>query len=181
MLKILLKLLLCFLAFGLTGVGAYNYDERIGSEQIVKSHCGAISLWYDASSTPANYRELKGINFREKIHGGSFFTFISFSNVTKGLNNGANSASNGLKLKKQLASQEQLGELSKGGGDVIGQSAKQATRIASETGQNAQDIQKVTSSVRKFSDGSQVETHAFRNAKTNELIQPKIIVNPRQR
>jgi hypothetical protein len=74
-----------------------------------------------------------------------------------------------------------LGQLSKGGGQVLGQPAKQAGRIASETGQNAQDIQKVSSGVKRFGDGSQVETHAFRNARTNELIEPKTIVNPRQR
>ena len=87
------------------------------------------------------------------------------------------SSSNGLKLQKQLASEEQLSQLSKGGGNVITQPAKQANRISKETGQNAQDIQKVSSRNKEFSNGSKIQTHAFRNAKTNELIEPKTIID----
>ncbi len=92
--------------------------------------------------------------------------------VTKG----ANSSANGLKLQKQLASQEQLGQLSKGGGTVISQPAKQANRIAAQTGRNPANIQKVSSSAKPVKDGTQIQTHSFRDASTNELIEPKTII-----
>lgn len=98
------------------------------------------------------------------------------SSVTKGAGNGANSATNALKLEKQLASQEQLGQLSKGGGTVISQPAKQADRIASQTGRNPANIQKVSSDARVAGDGQQIQTHSFRDASTNKLIEPKTII-----
>jgi len=99
-----------------------------------------------------------------------------FGSVTKGVGNGANSATNALKLEKQLASQEQLGQLSKGGGTVISQPAKQADRIAAQTGRNPANIQKVSSDARVARDGQQIQTHSFRDAHTNELIEPKTII-----
>ncbi len=92
--------------------------------------------------------------------------------VTKG----ADSSISGLKLQKQLASQEQLGQLSKGGGTVISQPAKQADRIAAQTGRNPANIQKVSSDVRVMKDGQQIQTHSFRDASTNKLIEPKTII-----
>lgn len=91
--------------------------------------------------------------------------------------NGANSSVNGVKLEKQLASEEQLSQLAEGGGTVISQPAKQADRIASETGRNPADIQKVSSDARIAKDGQQMQTHSFRDASTNELIEPKTIIN----
>ena len=88
----------------------------------------------------------------------------------------ADSSISGLKLQKQLASQEQLSQLSKGGGTVISQPAKQADRIAAQTGRNPANIQKVSSDVKPLRDGSKIETHSFRDASTNELIEPKTII-----
>ncbi len=79
-------------------------------------------------------------------------------------------------MEKQLASQEQLGQLSKGGGTVISQPANQAGRIASQTGRNPANIQKVSSDARVARDGQQIQTHSFRDASTNELIEPKTII-----
>ena len=78
-----------------------------------------------------------------------------------------------IKLEKKLASQEQLGQLSEGGGTVIGQPATQANRIASETGLDPAKIQKVSSDQRIASDGTKIQTKTFRDADTNKLIQPK--------
>jgi RHS repeat-associated protein len=89
---------------------------------------------------------------------------------------GANSSVNGVKLQKQLASQEQLGQLSKGGGTVISQPAKQADRVAAQTSRNPANIQKVSSDARAMKDGQQIQTHSFRDASTNELIEPKTII-----
>lgn len=96
--------------------------------------------------------------------------------VAKSAGKGANSALNALKLEKQLASKEQLSRLSKGGGTVISHPAKQAGRIASQTGRNPADIQKVSSDVRVARDGQKFQTHSFRDASTNELIEPKTII-----
>ncbi|WDE11754.1 RHS repeat domain-containing protein [Thalassomonas haliotis] len=87
------------------------------------------------------------------------------------------SAVNGVKLEKQLASQSQLTELAEGGGTVISQPAKQANRIAAQTGVEAKNVQKVSSDAHIAKDGSQVQTHSFRDADTNQLIEPKTIVD----
>ncbi|MEC4728928.1 RHS repeat-associated core domain-containing protein [Shewanella sp. D64] len=84
---------------------------------------------------------------------------------------------NAVKLEKQLASQSQLTELAAGAGTVISQPAKQANRIASQTGFEAKNIQKVSSEAHVAKDGSQVQTHTFRDAESNTLIEPKTIIN----
>ncbi len=84
---------------------------------------------------------------------------------------------NAVKLEKQLASQSQLTDLTGGAGNVISQPAKQANRIASQTGFKAKNIQKVSSDAHVAKDGSQVQTHTFRDAESNTLIEPKTIIN----
>ncbi|WP_404340030.1 RHS repeat-associated core domain-containing protein [Pseudoalteromonas mariniglutinosa] len=86
---------------------------------------------------------------------------------------GAESAINGVKLEKQLASEAQLTELAEGGGTIISQPAKQANRIAAQHGVDASNVQKVSSSSHKAKDGSSIETHAFRDASTNKVLEPK--------
>ncbi len=88
----------------------------------------------------------------------------------------AKSAVSGLNLQKQLASESQMSELASGGGTVISQPAKQAERIASETGANPSNIQKVSSSSFVAKDGQQIQTHAFRNSSNNAVIEPKTII-----
>ncbi|QSX28772.1 hypothetical protein JYB88_10845 [Shewanella cyperi] len=86
---------------------------------------------------------------------------------------GAESAISGVKLEKQLASEAQLTELAEGGGTIISQPAKQANRIAAQYGVDASQVQKVSSSSHTAKDGSSIETHAFRDASTNKVIEPK--------
>ncbi|WP_404409146.1 hypothetical protein LG272_01395 [Pseudidiomarina marina] len=90
---------------------------------------------------------------------------------------GAESAVQGVKLEKQLASESQLTELAEGGGTVISQPAKQANRIAEQHGVDAVNVQKVSSSAHTAKDGSQVQTHAFRDASSNKVIEPKSIID----
>jgi hypothetical protein len=90
--------------------------------------------------------------------------------------NRASSAKKSLLLKKQLASKSQVADLANGGGKVLGQPAKSAQRVASQYGIDAQDVQKVSSRSESFSDGTSIETHAFRNANTNELFETKTII-----
>jgi RHS repeat-associated protein len=101
---------------------------------------------------------------------------VGGSKVEKGVESGAKSSTDGLKLEKQVASQEQLDQLSKGGGTVISQPAKQADRIASQTGRDPANIQKVSSDARVARDGQKIQSHSFRDASTNELIEPKTII-----
>jgi len=89
----------------------------------------------------------------------------------------ADSAIDAVKLEKQLASEAQLGQLAEGGGTVIAQPAKQADRIAAQIGADPANIQKVSSDVHIAKDGQPIQTHSFRDASTNELIEPKTIIN----
>jgi len=93
------------------------------------------------------------------------------------LSRGAESAVSAVKLEKQLASQSQVSQLANGGGTVISQPAKQANRIASQTGANASDIQKVSSNAHVAKDGQTIQTHSFREASTNKLIEPKTMID----
>ncbi len=93
------------------------------------------------------------------------------------ITNGAESAVQGVKLEKQLASQSQLTQLSEGGGTVLSQPAKQANRIAAQHGVDPSNVQKVSSDAHTAKDGSQVQTHAFRDASTNKVIEPKSIID----
>ena len=90
---------------------------------------------------------------------------------------GAESAVNGVKLEKQLASEAQVTELAEGGGKVLSQPAKQANRIAEQHGVDPANVQKVSSSAHTAKDGSQVQTNAFRDASTNKVIEPKSIID----
>ncbi|KZN68264.1 hypothetical protein N473_07510 [Pseudoalteromonas luteoviolacea CPMOR-1] len=93
---------------------------------------------------------------------------------------GAESAVNAVKLEKQLASESQLTQLSEGGGTVISQPAKQADRIAAQHGVEASNVQKVSSDAHVAKDGQTVQTHAFRDASTNKVLEPKTIIDENQ-
>ena len=86
-------------------------------------------------------------------------------------------------LGKKLASEQQMAELAGGAGKVThGASTpkplRQAERLAGEYGGDAYSYQKVSSSSYKAADGGHVETHAFRNADTGQIIEPKSVINP---
>ncbi|MGO4552567.1 RHS repeat-associated core domain-containing protein [Lysobacter sp. 2RAF19] len=92
-------------------------------------------------------------------------------------------AGKSVQLSKGLASQQQLGELASGLGTVThGVAAhkplRAAENLASQHGGQAADYQKVSSSSYDAADGSHVETHAFRNSTTGQIIEPKTVINP---
>ncbi|MFC4653748.1 RHS repeat domain-containing protein [Rheinheimera marina] len=95
---------------------------------------------------------------------------------TANVSRGAESTMNGVRLEKQLASDHQLTELASGGGTIISQPAKQANRVAAQYGIDAKNVQKVSSSKHISKDRQSIETHAFRDASTNKVMEPKTMV-----
>jgi RHS repeat-associated protein len=94
-------------------------------------------------------------------------------------------AGEAVQLAKKLASESQLAELGAGGGTVThgagtAKELTQADRLAGQYGGKASDYQKVSSSSYTASDGSHVETHAYRDSQSGQVVEPKTIVNPAQ-
>lgn len=92
----------------------------------------------------------------------------------------AHSAINGLNLNKSLASEAQLSELARTGGLAVAGSGTEtklrvAEDLAKQYGGKASDWSKVTSSSYKAADGTIFEIHAYRNAVTGQLVEPKSI------
>lgn len=105
---------------------------------------------------------------------------VTEATAAKTANNAAHSAANGLNLNKSLANEAQLADLVKNGGmSVAGHGAKKelrdAPRLVAEYGGNASDWSKVTSESYKAADGTIFEIHAYRNAVTGQLVEPKSI------
>ncbi|WP_169740135.1 two-partner secretion domain-containing protein [Paraburkholderia acidipaludis] len=93
---------------------------------------------------------------------------------------GATNVTNGLNLNKSLASQQQLSELTGAVTTVAGNGSnttlRDAPRLVAEYGGNPSDWSKVTSSSYTAADGTQYEIHAYKNAVTGEIVEPKTIV-----
>ncbi|HET6586917.1 MAG TPA: RHS repeat-associated core domain-containing protein [Oleiagrimonas sp.] len=94
------------------------------------------------------------------------------------VNTAAHSAANGIRLQKQLGSAEQLADLVSGGGKAMAGAGtktpiRDVGRLVKEYGGKASDWAKVTSQSRVASDGTRFETHAYRNVRTGELVEPK--------
>ncbi len=159
-----------------------SVKERLSTGKTLRHPAGGNSSSFPATMNPVpgfeppmSSGELIGIIGSFASPAGAVRQSVKWG-AGKFVTKSASSSVNGLKLQKQLASQEQLGQLSKGGGTVISQPAKQANRIAAQTGRNPANIQKVSSDVRVAKDGQQIQTHSFRDASTNKLIEPKTII-----
>uniref|UniRef100_UPI001643DFA7 hemagglutinin repeat-containing protein n=1 Tax=Yersinia alsatica TaxID=2890317 RepID=UPI001643DFA7 len=92
----------------------------------------------------------------------------------------ANNAASGLNLNKSLASEAQLADLAKSGGiSMAGNGAdavlKDSARLVAEYGGKASDWSKISSQSYKAADGTVFEIHAYRNAITGQLVEPKTI------
>ncbi|WP_399200677.1 hypothetical protein [Tenebrionicola larvae] len=92
----------------------------------------------------------------------------------------AHNVINGLNLNKSLASEAQLSELARTGGLAVAGSGTEtklrvAEDLAKQYGGKASDWSKVTSSSYKAADGTIFEIHAYRNAVTGQLVEPKSI------
>lgn len=94
--------------------------------------------------------------------------------AAKGAATGAESAVNGLKLNKSLASQAQMGEV---GTTMAGAGARvpfrDAARVAKEHGGNAADWVKKSSSSHTARDGATFETHWVENVRTVQRVEFK--------
>jgi len=93
---------------------------------------------------------------------------------------GANSSVSGLNLNKSLASEAQLAELSRSGGTSVaghgsGAVLKDSARLVAEYGGKTADWSKVSSQSYKAVDGTVFEIHAYRNAATGQVVEPKTI------
>ena len=167
-----------------TGPIEHGHWIQAGELQTGDRLLSASDSWVDIEAVRISDEPLLAHNL-DVAEIDSFFVRGAAANDTDGvwvhncdpeIPNNSNSSPNALKLEKQLASEEQIGQLTSGGGTVISQPAKQANRIAEATGRNPADIQKVSSDARVARDGTRIETHSFRDASTNELIEPKTII-----
>jgi len=100
------------------------------------------------------------------------------ANGVDDVGNAAHNAADGLRLNKSLASQQQVGELNSGVAERIAgagtdKALRDASRLSKEHGGNAGDWAKVRSSSKTHSDGVRQETHAYQNAKTNQVVEHK--------
>jgi len=97
--------------------------------------------------------------------------------LSKVTNSAVNNA-NKVKLNKQLASQEQVGELNSGVAERIAgagtnKKLRDAPRLANEYGGNNSDWAKIRSSNRSHADGFNQETHAYQNTITGQTVEYK--------
>jgi hypothetical protein len=97
--------------------------------------------------------------------------------------NKAANAADALRLQKQLASTEQLGELAAGRGRVIAGSGSSTPirtvgRLVEQYGGSANDWAKVSSVNKLAGDGSRFEIHAYRNVVTGQVVEQKTKLNP---
>jgi len=105
---------------------------------------------------------------------GAIDFFGSSSIAAKAAGTGAESAINGLRLNKSLASTAQMGEAAEvmaGAGARV--PFRDAGRIAQEYGGNAADWVKKTSSSYTARDGVQFETHWVENIVTGQRVEFK--------
>ena len=111
---------------------------------------------------------------------GAAISAIGVAKPSPVLSEGAANAGTGLGLKKQLANQQQLFELTTGKGlSIAGNGAsttlRDAPRLASEYGGNSSDWSKISSQGYVSSNGIKFEIHAYRNAVTGQIVEPKSI------
>ncbi|WP_325167012.1 RHS repeat-associated core domain-containing protein [Stenotrophomonas sp. S39] len=91
---------------------------------------------------------------------------------------GADNIADGVRLNKQLASEQQLGELISGQGDIIAGGPgevllRDSARLSAVHGGQASDWTKVSSSSHKAPDGQQFSTHAYRNQASGQVVETK--------
>jgi hypothetical protein len=90
----------------------------------------------------------------------------------------ASSAVQGLKLEKSLASEAQTATVMAGEGEAIAGAGtktelRDAPRLASQYGGNSADWAKVSGGNHVAQDGTKIETHAYQNTKTGQVVEPK--------
>ncbi|MBA3546269.1 MAG: VCBS repeat-containing protein [Nannocystis sp.] len=98
-------------------------------------------------------------------------------NAMKDAEGAAHNLANFGKLKKDLASQQQMGELKDTAEIMAGKGGRvpirDAPRLSSEHGGAPEDWSKIRSSNYKAEDGTSFETHAYRNETTGQVVEAK--------
>jgi RHS repeat-associated protein len=98
-------------------------------------------------------------------------------NAMKDAEGAAHNLANFGKLKRDLASQQQMGELKDTAEIMAGKGGRvpirDAPRLSSEHGGAPEDWSKIRSSNYKAEDGTSFETHAYRNETTGQVVEPK--------
>jgi RHS repeat-associated protein len=108
-------------------------------------------------------------------------TVAQLGGAAKGLVTGASNAVNAIRLEKQLASESQLAEvMSNQGRTMAGADMRRQiddlARLLQEYGGKASDWVKVTSSAYRTRAGEILETHAYENLASGEVVEPKSIL-----
>lgn len=89
----------------------------------------------------------------------------------------AHNAANSSRLRKQMASDQQFGELQTTSQSMAGKGGRvqirDAPRLANTYGGSTDDWSKIRSSNYKDVDGTSFETHAYRNESTGQVVEPK--------
>jgi len=98
-------------------------------------------------------------------------------NAVKSAEEAAHNVANFGRLKKDLASRQQMGELKDTAEIMAGKGGRvpirDAPRLSKEHGGAPQDWSKIRSSNYKADDGISFETHAYRNETTGQVVEPK--------
>ncbi|WP_230598395.1 hypothetical protein [Xanthomonas albilineans] len=90
----------------------------------------------------------------------------------------ASSAVKAIKLEKALASEAQLAKILAGEGRVLAgagskKALRTADRLAAQYGGEASNWSKVTGGNHIARDGTNIETHAYENKVTRDIVEPK--------
>jgi RHS repeat-associated protein len=95
----------------------------------------------------------------------------------KAAHDAAHNVANFGRLKKDLASRQQLGELQDTAEIMAGKGGRvpirDSPRLSNEHGGAPEDWSKIRSSNYKAEDGTSFETHAYRNETTGQVVEPK--------
>jgi hypothetical protein len=163
-------------------IDAKRDAARYGLDQAVLNRLDGVNLW-NAPAMQAG-AEIASIWGAAQVNGLRQSARVAPSSrvgdtdvdpaAAKGASTGAESAVNGLKLNKALASQSQTSEV---GTTMAGAGARvpfrEAARVAREHGGNASDWVKKSSSSYTARDGATFETHWVENVRTGQRVEVK--------
>jgi RHS repeat-associated protein len=113
------------------------------------------------------------------IEPGPVEEFLGLGGIVRSLaRDAARSTASALLLEKQLVSQAQMAEVLHGGGRVMAgagvrREIDDLPRLIDQYGGDAADWTKITSSTYKTRAGELLETHAYRNVRTGEIVELK--------
>ncbi len=159
-----------------TGVGEFNTALRAGQ--------AGLRLAAATEGVVVATRATAVINATDAALGASKAALGALSLMSAAKDAGApgacsaSDASSLVQLEKSLASEQQVGELVSGQGQVMAGKGgrvpiRDEPRLINQYGGKAGGWQKVRSSSYTASDGTVFETHAYQNAETGEVVESK--------